>query len=221
MKNYDLNTMKEFIEHAYHSTIAITGDDMMTGEFAPSSVDVNLTIAGANLTIPNNKETFQLVKHFLENLQEYKDEQDKEYSIDVIDKADGYWYYLKSSKTDKKYYVYYDECLDAAFVYEEEMFDVEAGLYEPNIYVGHYHVGGREEFKIPTKENYKISAYKDIIDLIREYENQNKKYQLYENSYTIEELRIGYRVITGLDNDDEFSDEELYQYMLETMKEEK
>ena len=106
-------------------------------------------------------------------------------------------------------------------VYEEEMFDVEAGLYEPNIYVGHYHVGGREEFKIPTKENYKISAYKDIIDLIREYENQNKKYQLYENSYTIEELRIGYRVITGLDNDDEFSDEELYQYMLETMKEEK
>ncbi len=47
-----------------------------------------------------------------------------------------------------------------------------------------------------------------------------KLYDLYENkSLTIEELREGYRTITGLKNDNEFTDEEIYKYMLEALQE--
>lgn len=41
------------------------------------------------------------------------------------------------------------------------------------------------------------------------------KYILHNQEYTIEELRIGYRITTGLNNDSDFSDEELYRYMKE------
>lgn len=48
-----------------------------------------------------------------------------------------------------------------------------------------------------------------------------KLYDLYEmKGLTIEELREGYRIIIGLDNDEDFTDEELYQYMLEALYEE-
>lgn len=48
-----------------------------------------------------------------------------------------------------------------------------------------------------------------------------KKYKLYDlGEFTIEELREGYREITGLDNDSDFSDKELYNYLLEALKEE-
>ena len=33
------------------------------------------------------------------------------------------------------------------------------------------------------------------------------------NRISIEELRNGYRIITGLDNDNELSDEEIQEYM--------
>ena len=47
-----------------------------------------------------------------------------------------------------------------------------------------------------------------------------KLYDLYENkNLTIEELREGYRTITGLNNDNEFTDEEIYKYMLEALQE--
>ena len=47
-----------------------------------------------------------------------------------------------------------------------------------------------------------------------------KTYDLYERkNLTIEQLREGYRVITGLDNDNEFTDGELYEYMLEALAE--
>lgn len=48
-----------------------------------------------------------------------------------------------------------------------------------------------------------------------------KTYDLYEiKGLTAEELREGYREITGLDNDNEFSDEEIYEYLIETLYEE-
>lgn len=37
--------------------------------------------------------------------------------------------------------------------------------------------------------------------------------------YTIEQLREGYRVITGLNNDSKFSDDELYEYMKDVLRE--
>jgi hypothetical protein len=49
-----------------------------------------------------------------------------------------------------------------------------------------------------------------------------KTYDLYEmKGLTIEQLREGYRTITGLDNDTDFTDEALYQYMLEALYEPK
>lgn len=172
MKNYNLDTMENYINQAYHSTVAITGDDTMSGEFETPSTDINLMISGHTLSIPNNAETFQLVKYFVENLEEYKRSLE-EYPVNVIEKADGYWYYLKSSKTNNRYYVYYDSGIDAAMIFEEKMFDEAEELYEPEIFVGHWHVGGREEFVIPTKENYKRSVFKDVLDKIREYEGNN------------------------------------------------
>ena len=37
--------------------------------------------------------------------------------------------------------------------------------------------------------------------------------------YSVDELREGYRVITGLDNDDEFTDIEICEYMLNALME--
>lgn len=45
-------------------------------------------------------------------------------------------------------------------------------------------------------------------------------YDLFESKYTIKQLREGYREITGLDNDKDMSDEDIYNYMLEALKEE-
>ena len=47
-----------------------------------------------------------------------------------------------------------------------------------------------------------------------------KTYDLYEHKgCTAEELRRVYHVITGLDNDNEFTDEEIYQYLLDALTE--
>lgn len=46
-------------------------------------------------------------------------------------------------------------------------------------------------------------------------------YDLYEQkNLTIEDLRKGYRIITGLDNDKDFTNQGLYEYMLEALFEE-
>lgn len=45
-----------------------------------------------------------------------------------------------------------------------------------------------------------------------------KKYKIYENEYTFEEIKEGYKIITGLDNIDEFTEEELVFYVLDAMK---
>ena len=45
-------------------------------------------------------------------------------------------------------------------------------------------------------------------------------YNLGGDNYTIEQLRQGYREITGLDNDKEMSDEEIYNYMVEVFEKE-
>ena len=44
-------------------------------------------------------------------------------------------------------------------------------------------------------------------------------YNFYGNELTADELREGYRIITGLDNDNEMTDSEVYFYMLDAMKE--
>lgn len=41
------------------------------------------------------------------------------------------------------------------------------------------------------------------------------KYILNGEEYTADELRIGYRITTGLNNDVELTDDEIYSYMLE------
>ena len=41
------------------------------------------------------------------------------------------------------------------------------------------------------------------------------KYILNGEEYTADELRIGYRITTGLNNDAELTDDEIYSYMLE------
>ena len=45
-----------------------------------------------------------------------------------------------------------------------------------------------------------------------------KTYQIYEETCTIEEIKRGYEIITGLDNHDEFTEEELVFYVLNAMK---
>lgn len=49
---------------------------------------------------------------------------------------------------------------------------------------------------------------------LKEVESEKDRYFFGDESYSIEELRIGYKIITGCNNIDEFTDEELYQYML-------
>ena len=46
-----------------------------------------------------------------------------------------------------------------------------------------------------------------------------KKYNFYGEKLTAEQLREGYRIITGLDNDNEMTDSEVYFYMRDAMKE--
>lgn len=43
----------------------------------------------------------------------------------------------------------------------------------------------------------------------------NTKYILNGEEYTADELRIGYRITTGLNNDAELTDDEIYSYMFE------
>lgn len=45
-------------------------------------------------------------------------------------------------------------------------------------------------------------------------------YQIGTGLYTIDELREGYKIITGLDNGDELSDDEMYKYMRNALTEE-
>lgn len=48
-----------------------------------------------------------------------------------------------------------------------------------------------------------------------------RTYDLYEmKGLTAEELRECYREITGLDNDNEFTDEGIYNYLIEALYEE-
>lgn len=48
---------------------------------------------------------------------------------------------------------------------------------------------------------------------------EQKTYDFYGQKLTITELREGYAIITGCNNGDELSDEELYLYMLEACEE--
>lgn len=62
-----------------------------------------------------------------------------------------------------------------------------------------------------------------VVELEEKFKREEAKkatYDLYEmKNLSADELRKGYRVITGLDNDDEFTDEQIYQYLLEALKE--
>lgn len=48
---------------------------------------------------------------------------------------------------------------------------------------------------------------------------EQKTYNLYGSELTAAELRQGYRIITGLDNDNEFTDSEIYFYLCDALKE--
>lgn len=48
----------------------------------------------------------------------------------------------------------------------------------------------------------------------------DKKYNIYEyKNLTPKQLREMYRNVTGLNNDDEFTDQEITEYLLETLRE--
>ena len=71
-----------------------------------------------------------------------------------------------------------------------------------------------------------ISIYSST-DLVETVDWLWKQYKEYKNALYLdgkwhftEDLRKGYRVITGLDNDEEMTDEEIKEYMREAMKEE-
>lgn len=51
-------------------------------------------------------------------------------------------------------------------------------------------------------------------------ETPRAKYILDGKEYTADELRTGYRTITGLDNDTELTDNEIYSYLLEEFERE-
>lgn len=86
--------------------------------------------------------------------------------------------------------------------------------------------------KIPTPFDYYNNTINEInqrnfggnspyYDMSQEKEYKNEKlYDLYEmKNLTAEEMREGYREITGLDNDGEFTDDELYEYLLDALYE--
>jgi hypothetical protein len=82
----------------------------------------------------------------------------------------------------------------------------------------------KENLDYSTEENYKdfIKEYEDVLlDYIdNNLVNKGKKYDLYEmKNLTEQDLRQGYREITGLDNDKEFTTEQIYDYLLDTLKE--
>lgn len=76
----------------------------------------------------------------------------------------------------------------------------------------------KREYDIPDN-----CTYFEVCDGIRwgtpraELENatHDTKYILNGKEYTADELRIGYRITTGLNNDAELTDDEIYSYMLE------
>ena len=75
-------------------------------------------------------------------------------------------------------------------------------------------------------DNRKISIYSST-DLVETVDWLWKQYKEYKNAlyldgkwHFIEDLRKGYRIITGLDNDDEMTDEEIKEYMREATREE-
>ena len=163
MKNYDLNTMNEFVNEAYHSTMAITGG-YEGDENNPPSTDINLIISGYALSIPNNRETFEIVKGFVETLISYKEQKEKEYPFTLLDRYKNSWYEIQSSKTQIKYYVSYDIGRDAALIFEE----VDDIQYD---YIDYFQIGGQEHFGFPdNKDRYKTELFNDIVDIIREYE---------------------------------------------------
>lgn len=56
----------------------------------------------------------------------------------------------------------------------------------------------------------------------KESVESKKIYHLYEDKgLSAEDLRIAYRTITGLDNDNEFTDDEIHKYLLDSLKEDK
>ena len=61
----------------------------------------------------------------------------------------------------------------------------------------------------------------ELIDwLWKWYEDYKNALYIDGDWHFINDLREGYRIITGLDNDDEMTDEEVKEYMREAMKEE-
>ena len=67
---------------------------------------------------------------------------------------------------------------------------------------------------------YPSTILEDVIDwLWKQYEDYENALYIDGKWHFIEDLRKGYRVITGLDNDDEMTDEEIKEYMREAMEE--
>lgn len=62
---------------------------------------------------------------------------------------------------------------------------------------------------------------KTQIAVVSIQEEANEKFkQIYEMKLTASQMREEYRNLTGLDNDDEFTDDEIYNYLLEAYFEE-
>lgn len=62
-------------------------------------------------------------------------------------------------------------------------------------------------------------TYKDLVEKVRE-DDSGKKYNIYEyKNLTPKQLREVYRNVTGLNNDEEFTNQEIAEYLLDTLQE--
>lgn len=68
-----------------------------------------------------------------------------------------------------------------------------------------------------------LGDYCEIVEegtwIVAYRKSTEKKYTVYEKSFTVHQLREEYRNLTGLDNDVDFTDDEIHQYLLEAYKE--
>ena len=118
--------------------------------------------------------------------------------LDNYNNSYCYWYDTKTKLNNKTYEgTLYRLC--------NKLTDEQKAIFElfPNVIVGKY-----TNVQAPDlNSNY-------IFLLETSFETPTK-YIIDGEQYTPEELRIGYRIITGLDNDTEFTDNEIYLYLLE------
>lgn len=85
------------------------------------------------------------------------------------------------------------------------------------------YMGGLEDFTLDELENKILWFYERRLhqlqgDFLECMVVPPKTYDLYENKgLSAVQLREEYRGLTGLDNDQEFTDEEIYKYMLDAL----